>query len=258
MTGAIIGDIVGSAYEWYGVKTEDFILFKNESTFTDDSVLTCATAYSILNNIPFVDAYVSFYKKYPESGYGGKFVQWAKSGDLKPYNSFGNGSAMRVAPVAYACSSLDEVLNLAKKSAECTHNHIEGIKGAQATAAAIYMAKEGYSKKDIKNYIENTFKYNLNKKIEKIRPSYIFDSTCQGSVPEAIMCFLQSESFEDTIRKAVSLGGDADTQACIAGGIAEAFYKNVPKDMKIEMNKRLPKDLKDITEEFVTKYNIAS
>ncbi len=235
MLGAIAGDIIGSIYEWRNIKTTEFELFSPGCTFTDDTVLTVALADAILSKEPFTQKLKAYYRLYPDAGYGGNFHSWARSQSLEPYNSFGNGSAMRVSPVAFANDSLEAVLQAAEASAAVTHNHPEGIKGAQAVAAAIFLARTGNSQADIKSYIESTFGYDLSKSLDDIRPGYRFDETCQGSVPQAITAFLESTGFENAIRLAVSLGGDSDTIACIAGGIAQAYYKGVP----LEIEKRV-------------------
>jgi ADP-ribosylglycohydrolase len=231
MLGAIIGDIIGSTREFNGIKTKDFELFPIDSTFTDDSVLTFATAHAILNKKPFDKTYKDYYFKYPDRGFGGMFVQWTFMKDYKPYNSFGNGSAMRVSPVGWIFDNLEDTLDLAKRSAEVTHNHPEGIKGAQAVASAIFLARNKKSKEEIRQYLEQEFDYDLSLTIDEIRNTSFFNETCMISVPEAIIAFLDSDSFEDAIRNAISLGADADTQACIAGSIAEAFY-DIPSDLK--------------------------
>jgi ADP-ribosylglycohydrolase len=248
--GAISGDIIGSVFEWHNVKSLDFKLFCSKSRFTDDSVLTLATMNALINNADFAQAYHAFGRKFPYAGYGGSFRQWLSSENSRPYNSWGNGSAMRVSPIGWFYNSIDETLLEAKKSAEVTHNHPEGIKGAQATAAAIFLARTGKSKDDIKNFIIDRFGYNLSRKIDDIRPGYEFDVSCQGSVPEAIIAFLESTDFENAIRLAVSLGGDSDTIACITGGIAEAFYRNIPDKIMNTVLKILPRELISIIEEF--------
>ena len=252
--GAIAGDIIGSVYEFHNVKTVDFKLFCNRSTFTDDSVLTFATMDALINNRNYTETYQSFSRNYPHRGYGGTFHSWIYSKNPEPYNSWGNGSAMRVSPVGWYGSSLADVLSEAKKSAEVTHNHPEGIKGAQSTAAAVYMARTGKSKDEIKNYIMDTFHYDLDREIDNIRPDYEFDVSCQGSVPEAIIAFLESTDYETAIRLAISIGGDSDTIACITGGIAEAFYQKVPEYIVDNVIKLLPKELVTIIEEFSTRY----
>lgn len=239
MLGAIIGDVVGSRYEFDSDKSKDFEFFSPDCRPTDDSIMTVAVACACLegelqDEDSFKAALVrkmhELGKLYPHAGYGGKFYRWLMLGLTEPYNSFGNGSAMRVSPVGWVADTLEETERLARWSAEVTHNHPEGIKGAQATAAAIFLARTGKSKNEIRAYIEEKY-YDLNFTLDEIRPSYSFDVTCQGSVPQAIKCFLESTDFEDAIRNAVSLGGDCDTQAAIAGSIAEAFY-SIPEEME--------------------------
>lgn len=250
MIGTIAGDIIGSVYEHHPIKVLDFPLFSEDSCFTDDTVLSAAVAYSILNQIGYANTFKFFGRIYPNAGYGAGFVTWLLSEDNQPYNSWGNGSAMRVSPVGLAYASFDKVLDEAQKCAEVTHNHPEGIKGAKATAGAVYMAKSGKSKKDIKEFVEDSFNYNLSRRLDDIRPEYSFHVSCQDSVPEAIIAFLESDSVEDAIRKAISLGGDSDTQASIAGGIAHAFYKTIPVEISTEVYNRLDPFLTDIIEEF--------
>ena len=223
MLGAIAGDVIGSVYEAHPIKYTDFPLFGRSSHFTDDTVLTVAAAYSILEKVDYATAFKTFGRRYPGAGYGSSFYQWIFSPDGRPYNSWGNGSAMRVSPVGFAFESIDAVLEEAERSASVTHNHPEGIKGAQATALAVFLARKGENTDFIKSKIEKRFNYNLNRTLEDIRPEYRFDVSSQGSVPESIIAFLESNNFEDAVRKAVSLGGDSDTMACIAGGIAHAF-----------------------------------
>jgi len=254
MIGAIAGDIIGSVYEGNSIKTKNFPLFSKACTFTDDTVLTVALADSILNNVPYVNKLKEYYRDYPWAGYGGSFQRWAASDSNKPYNSWGNGSAMRVSPIGFAYDDLESVLEKASLSAEVTHNHPEGIKGAQATAVAIFFARTGKDKVAIKDYIENKFGYNLSTPLESIRPTYYFDVSCQGSVPQAITAFLESENYEDAIRNAISLGGDSDTMACITGGIAQAFYGKVPDFIQEQVFNLLPKRLSDITQRFTAKY----
>jgi len=252
--GAVAGDIIGSVYEWNNVKTLDFDLFCYKSKFTDDSVLTLATMYAIINQKDYAETYQSFSRNYPNRGYGGNFRDWIASDNPQPYNSWGNGSAMRVSPVGWYGGSLDDVMAEARRSAEVTHNHPEGIKGAQSTAAAIYMARTGKSKDEIKKFIVDTFQYNLDRKIDDIRRDYAFDESCQGSVPEAIIAFLESTDFENAIRLAISIGGDSDTIACITGGIAEAYYQAVPENIIENVLKILPDELIEIIEQFSMKY----
>ncbi len=252
--GAIIGDIIGSVYEFHNVRSTDFEMFGAGTDFTDDSVLTIATMDSILNGIDYVTAYQSYGRKYPNRGYGGYFQSWIHADQPKPYNSYGNGSAMRVSPVGWAYDKLEEVLEQAKRSAEVTHNHPEGIKGAQATAAAVFMARTGSSKADIKKYIQETFGYDLERRIDDIRPVYRFNETCQQTVPEALIAFLESEDYESAIRLAISIGGDSDTVACITGGIAEAFYKEVPEWIVEKALDLLPEDVIKLIGEFSNRF----
>lgn len=250
MLGAIFGDIVGSAYEWQPIKKTDFRLFVPESRYTDDTVLTVAIAECLMDGHKWSDRLAHYGTKYPDAGYGGRFKEWLDTEEKVPYQSFGNGSAMRVSPVAWAFDTLDETLRVAKETALPTHDHPEGVKGAQSVAAAIFLARTGASKKVIQKYIEGHFDYTLSVPLEKIRPDYEFDVTCQGSVPEAMVAFLESESVEDAIRKAVSLGGDSDTQACIAGAIAEAFYGMIAEELAAEIYERLPDEFNEIIQRF--------
>jgi ADP-ribosylglycohydrolase len=258
MLGAIAGDIIGSVYEGRPIKTPYFYpLFDPRSRPTDDTVLTVALADSILSDTDFtdfIDRLREYFLTYPHAGYGGNFMRWAMSSSRKGYNSWGNGSAMRVSPIGFAYDSLDEVLEKAKASAEVTHNHPEGVKGAQATAAAIFLGRHKTSKEDIRRYIQETFHYDLDRTLDEIRPNYRFDVSCQGSVPESILAFLESADYEDAVRKAVSLGGDSDTMACIAGGIAEAYYGGVPDDIKAETWMRLDKHMQGVVREFTNRY----
>ncbi|KUG04088.1 putative hydrolase [hydrocarbon metagenome] len=254
MLGAIIGDIVGSVYEWSPVKTIEFDLFSPRSRFTDDTVLTVAVADAILHQKDYARTIWAYGRKYPHAGYGGSFANWLKSNDLQPYGSFGNGSAMRVSPVGFAFDTEDEVLTEALRTAQVTHNHPEGIKGAQATALAIWIARQGKSKAEIKEKLERRFAYDLSRTLDDIRPAYSFDVSCQGSVPESIIAFLESNNYEDAVRKAISLGGDSDTMACIAGGIAQAFYKEIPEPMVNQAWLLLDDDLKKIVEQFKQRY----
>ena len=254
MIGAIAGDIIGSVFEHHTIKSTQFPLFSRYSGFTDDTVLTVAIADSILKKVDYANSLKTFGQKYPYAGYGSSFFKWIFSSDSRPYNSWGNGSAMRVSPVGFAFVSMEDVLSEAKKSAEVTHNHPEGIKGAQATALAVFMARSGKSKATIKQEIRNRFGYNLDRALDDIRPHYSFDISCQGSVPEAIIAFLEGKDFEDAIRKAISLGGDSDTLACIAGGIAQAYYQNIPREIVSDVRKRLPEEFLLIIDEFSEKY----
>ena len=257
MYGAILGDIIGSPYEFdQGDKTKDFPLFTDLSMFTDDSIMTLAVAEAFMDSLEKGEdlektkkrliRYMQFWgEKYPNAGYGSQFSWWLMTGSPQPYNSYGNGSAMRVSSIGWLYDDLDTVLKMAKLSAEVTHNHPEGIKGAQATAAAIFLARTGYTKAEIKEYIEILFEYDLNRTCDEIRPTYYHKESCQETVPEAIIAFLESTSFEDAIRNAVSLGGDCDTLTCITGSIAEAFY-GVPEELKRKCRTRLPDELENI------------
>jgi len=252
MLGAIAGDIIGSVYERNNIKTKSFELFTSKSKFTDDSVLTFATMDSIVNGKSFNQSYKQWFKSYPYAGFGESFKKWGMSEKTEPYNSYGNGSAMRVSPIGFYYNSLDEVLMRAEESAIVTHNHPEGIKGAKATAAAIFLASSGRGKVEMKNYIEETFGYNLSENIDSIRTWYRFDVSCKGSVPQGIKSFLESDSYEDAIRNAISIGGDSDTIACITGGIAEAFYKKIPEYITQAAKELLTKEMKKILEIFYT------
>lgn len=254
MLGAIVGDIIGSVYEFASFKFVDFPLFSDHSDYTDDTILSCATAKVLMDGGSYADTYANFALRYPDGGYGARFSQWFSSVDRKPYGSFGNGAAMRIGPVGWAFDSEDSVLMEAKRSSECTHDHPEGIKGAQAIALAIFMARCGRSKKQIKERIERGFGYDLSRTTDDIRPEYLFDETCQGTVPEAIICFLEAKDYEDSIRNAVSLGGDADTLACITGGISEAFYGGVPEDIADNALQLLPMEFVEIIVRFEEKY----
>jgi len=250
MIGAIAGDIIGSVYEHHPIKTKDFPLFDSRCTFTDDSVLTVAVADSVLTGRPYRESMREIGRRHPHAGYGGSFIRWLFSHDPRPYNSWGNGAAMRVSPVGFAFATEAEVLQQAQKSAEISHNHPEGIKGAQATAIAVFLARTGHNKEEIREQIHQRFGYDLDRGVEDIRPGYAFDVSCQGTVPEAIIAFLDSASYEDAVRNAVSLGGDSDTLACITGGIAEAFYGEVPSHIQEKVAKILAPDLWTITEKF--------
>ena len=266
MLGAIIGDTVGSVYEFHNTKNYDFKLFKSKSSYTDDSVMTMAVARWLLQDPDntyesLEDSMVLFAEQYPcpVGGYGGGFRRWLffpekigsfegeaagpqydSPGGRRPYNSFGNGSAMRVSAVGWFFDNLEKTLEVAGRSAAITHNHPEGIKGAQATAAAIFLARTGKTKEEIRRYIEDAFGYDLSRSWEYWHSVYEWDSSCQGTVPQALIAFLSSDSFEDAIRRAVSLGGDSDTLACITGSVAEAYYKDVPAYMVEQTMERLP------------------
>ena len=260
MYGAILGDIIGSPYEFdQGYKTKDFPLFSRNSKFTDDSVMTLAVADAFLSLPPeaseveirlfLVRSMQTYGRKYPYAGYGGMFRRWLKDTNPQPYGSYGNGSAMRVSSAAWLFDDLQTVRHMARLSAEVTHNHPEGIKGAEATASAIYLARTGSTKAEIKAYIEANFHYDLSRTCDEIRPASRHVESCQETVPEAITAFLEGNSFEDVIRTAVSLGGDCDTLTAIAGSIAEGFY-GVPEELKQQCRQRLPEDLRQVLRQF--------
>ncbi|MCQ2207237.1 MAG: ADP-ribosylglycohydrolase family protein [Paludibacteraceae bacterium] len=269
MLGAIIGDMAGSIYEFDNIKTTDFELLSKDCEFTDDSVLSVAVADWLLSDKENLShkvleekllAYAKKYK-YPMGGYGGGFLNWAFSPERlydygsksangrKPYNSWGNGSAMRCSAVGWMFDTLEDTERAAEISANITHNHPEGVKGAQATAAAIFMARTGKTKDEITDYIEEKYGYDLQRTCDDIRPTYDFEGSCQKTVPEAIIAFLDSTDFESAIRLAVSLGGDSDTLTCITGGIAEAFYKSIPTDLAEKALDKLPDEFKSILEQ---------
>lgn len=254
LCGAIAGDVIGSIYEWSAIKSTDFRLFSPNSQFTDDTIMTVVNADWLLTGDNLLDVMKKYGNHYPGAGWGGMFVNWLRENDPQPYRSFGNGSAMRVSPVGWAFDTMEETLEVAKQSAEITHNHPEGIKGAQAVAACIFLARTGKSKKEIKEYIEHTFGYNLSRTCDEIRPTYKFEESCQGSVPESIVAFLDSVDFESAIRLAISLGGDADTMGAITGSIAEAYYGDVPEYIRKEVLKRLPNKFIRVMQNFYHKY----
>lgn len=250
LIGAICGDIIGSWYEFCPTQRMDFELFTNQSRFTDDTVCSIAIADALMSGNDFVGKLKYWCRKYPKAGYGGNFNWWFRQDEPQPYNSWGNGSAMRVSAVGAFAKSTDEALTLAEESAIVSHNHPEGIKGAQATALAIQLALEGCTKEEIKKEIEHRFHYDLSRKYADIQPRYTFDVSCQGSVPEAIIAFLESSDYESAIRMAVAYGGDADTQACITGGIAAAYYGEIPDFILRECLYILPLDMKEIIAKF--------
>jgi ADP-ribosylglycohydrolase len=254
MLGAIAGDVIGSVFEAFSTKRNDFPLFSPMSRFTDDTVLTIAVTHSILEGTEYSAAFREFGLRYPYSGYGATFFEWLHAAEPAPYGSWGNGSAMRVSPVGFAFDTVEKVLEEAAETAAPTHNHPEGIKGAQAVALAVFLARSGASKRRIRDSISGRFGYDLNRSLDQIRPVYKFEISCQKSVPESLIAFLESEDFEDAIRKAISLGGDADTMACIAGGIAEAFYGEVPVHIVEGTRKLVPDDLLEVVDRFYASY----
>lgn len=254
MIGALAGDIIGSVYEAHPIKTKEFPLFHPSCRFTDDSVLTAAVAQAILTDGDYRRWVWETGRRYPDAGYGGAFMHWLLFSDPEPYSSWGNGAAMRVSPVGWAFDSVDTVLYEAARSAEISHNHPEGIKGAQATALAVFLARTRRDKSLIKSELADRFGYDLDRSVDQIRPSYRFDMSCQGTVPEAVIAFLEADSYEDAVRNAISLGGDSDTLACISGAIAEAYYGPVSRTILAKVKECLTADLWTITEQFCVKY----
>ena len=277
MLGAIIGDTVGSIYEFCNIKTPDFPLFSEGCSFTDDSVMTIAVADWLLHDPVrsqqgLENYLVKWGHKYPDESYGGAFYRWLFMPEFQsvfrdrssetidnipysvrhPYNSWGNGSAMRASACGWLAQSVEDALDLGRRSAIITHNHPEGIKGAQAVATAIYLARTGSTKEEIHQYIEDTFGYDFSRDCDDIRPTYHFDESCQGTLPAALAAFFDSHDFESAIRLAVSLGGDSDTIACITGGIAEAFYHEIPATIVEEMHHRLPEEFWTVISEVYT------
>lgn len=255
MLGAVAGDIIGSMYEFRNVRSTDFELFTPWTEFTDDSVMTLAVAKWLMEDkthslCHLINCMQELGRKYPDAGYGGSFELWLGAEEPQPYNSWGNGAGMRVSPVGLYAKTLDEALALAVITASVSHNHPEGIKGAQAIAASVFLCKEGKSKQEIKEYVENTFGYDLNRTIDEIRPGYYFDVSCQGSVPEAIIAFLEGNSFEEVIRLAISIGGDSDTIACMAGAIAACMY-SIPDEITETCDNILTDDLREIKNQFL-------
>ena len=259
MYGAILGDMIGAPYEFdRGRKTKVFPLFISDSQFTDDTVMTLAVAEALMDSrgssddgirTALIEKMQKWGRRYPHAGYGGMFAQWLRTPSPRPYGSYGNGSAMRVSAAGWLYDTLEETRRIARLTAEVTHNHPEGIKGAEATAAAIFLARTGEDKERIRAYITDQFGYDLSRTCDEIRPAYHHVESCQQTVPEALTAFLEGTSFEDVIRTAVSLGGDCDTLTCIAGGVAEAFY-GVPEELKAECRARLPQDLLEVLDRF--------
>jgi ADP-ribosylglycohydrolase len=250
MLGFIAGDIIGSRFEHQPHKSKDFELFVSDCRFTDDTVLSVAVAETLLDQSDYALTIKRYFRRYPSAGYGARFTAWGMSDQLRPYFSFGNGSAMRVGPVGWFFDDLSKVLDEAARSSCATHDHPEGVKGAQAVAVAVFWARQGMGKDEIRSGIEDAFGYDLSRTLDSIRPGYHFDVTCQRSVPEAIIAFLEAESLEDAIRNAISLGGDADTQAAIAGGIAEAFWGGVPAEIERECRALLDRHLLSVLDRF--------
>ena len=253
MLGAIIGDIVGSIYEADPIKTKDFPLFHPAATFTDDTVCTLAVADCLVSGGDFARYLRGYVRSYPDRGYGQMFLEWAFADGAPAYGSWGNGAAMRVAPIAYAANTLDAAIDLARQSASVSHDHPEAIKGAQAVVAGVFMALSGESAPTIRHRISDKFEYDLSPSVDAIRPTYSFDVSCQGTVPQAIICALDAEDFEDALRNAISLGGDADTLACIAGSLAEVLY-GIPDHIAQEGKSRLLPELRDVLQRFNEKF----
>jgi ADP-ribosylglycohydrolase len=254
MIGAIAGDIIGSRFEAHPVKHADFQFFHPHGRFTDDTVLTVAVGHAILYGQTYTDSLQMWARRYPHAGYGGTFYRWIWQEDPQPYGSWGNGSAMRISAVGFAFDSIPAVLAEAERCAAVSHNHPEGIKGAQAVALAVFLARTGVSKPQIRATLQERFGYDLGRSLDQIRPDYRFDVSCQGSVPEAVVAFLESGTFREAIGNAVSLGGDSDTQACIAGAIAEAFYGSVPESFIAFVRSKLPDDLWQVVIDFYLRY----
>ncbi|NUQ82517.1 MAG: ADP-ribosylglycohydrolase family protein [Bacteroidetes bacterium] len=258
MLGAIAGDVIGSVFEWDNCRSTSFPLFVTESDFTDDTVLTVAVADWLVHGGDLSRLLHGYARAYPGRGYGGRFKKWIQSEKPQPYNSFGNGSAMRVSPVGFAATTLVSAMELARESAQVTHNHPEGIKGAQAVTSAIFLARHGAAKTEIREHIISVFEYDLGFTPGSIRDYYQFDETCQGSVPQAIVAFLESSDFESAIRLAISIGGDSDTIACITGGIAAAFYNHIPDSIYHEVTERLPDEFLSVLAAFDQKFPLAT
>lgn len=260
--GAICGDIVGSPYEFSPIKSRDFEFISGWSQFTDDSVMTIANMIWLLNGFEdeddakekLIDIMHEIGLKYPNCGYGGHFYGWLVTKERKDYYSWGNGSAMRVSPVGWAFDNIDDVMKYAKISAEVTHSHPEGIKGAQAIASAVFLARQGKTKEEIKNFIQETFSYDLDRKLDDFQKNYRYDVSCQGSTPEAILCFLESEDYESAIRNCVWLGGDCDTTGAMCGAIAEAFYGHLSEVVEKQVLSKLDEEMKDVVNKFSEKY----
>jgi ADP-ribosylglycohydrolase len=250
MLGAIVGDIVGSIYEFSNHRSKSFPLFSATCCFTDDSVLTVALADAILHGGDYVALMRRYGDLYPDAGYGGMFARWLRDATMGPYGSFGNGAAMRISPAGWAFPTLEETLQRAKQYTEVTHDHPEGIKGGEVVAGAIWLARHGKSKVELREWIVKQSGYDLSRSCDQIRPTYQFNETCQRTVPEALTAFLESTDFEDAIRLAVSLGGDCDTLTCITGSVAEAFYGGVPAEIEREALARLDQPLRDVVRLF--------
>jgi ADP-ribosylglycohydrolase len=257
MLGAIVGDVIGSPFEWHNQKSTNFRLFGRGCQCTDDSVLTVATADAILNSRDYRSAYQEYFHRHPNAGYGGMFVGWANRRESRAYGSWGNGSAMRVSPVGWALNTLDEVLDEAERSAAVTHDHPDGVLGAQAVAACVFLARTERDRGRIRQFVHEGCGYRLDRTLDEIRPGYEFDASCKGTVPVAVQAFLESSDVESAIRLAVSVGGDSDTIACIAGAIAHAFYGAVPRHLlEPVMEVYMSPDLVEVTREFCGRFGV--
>lgn len=254
MLGAIAGDMIGVPWEALGEKRYDFPLFTEWSRFSDDTAMTFAVACALLEKREYAETMREFGRRYPAIGYSGQFEQWIYDDSMGPYNSYGNGGAMRASPIGYFARSIEEALAEAARSAAPSHNHPDGIKGAQAVALSVFLARTGVSKEEIRREIATRLEYDLGRTVAEIRPTYTFDSAAARSVPEALICFFEAANFEGAVRNAISLGGDADTMACIAGAIAEAHWGEVPAQIAAEVRKRLPAELLDILERFYARF----
>lgn len=257
MLGGIVGDVVGSVYEWHNHRSKSFPLFRDDSFFTDDTVMTVALAESILVDGDPARVMRVYGQRYPDAGYGGMFRRWLADAEMGPYQSFGNGAAMRIGPAGWAYPTLDETLARTRGFTAITHDHPEGLKGAEATAGAIWMARNGHDKAAIRTWVISYAGYDLARTCDEIRPTYRFNETCQGTVPEALTAFFESTDFEDAIRLAISLGGDSDTLACITGSVAEAFYAGVPAAIERETIARLDPPLRAVVTQFRERYQSA-
>jgi ADP-ribosylglycohydrolase len=252
--GAIAGDMIGSMWEAAGEKRYEFPLFTEHSRFTDDTVMTVAVAQAILGDRDYAKAMRALGRRHPLVGFGGHFLDWLLHEELGPYGSYGNGAAMRASPVGHAAGTLEEALAEARRSAEVTHDHPDGVAGAQAVALAVFMARAGASKPDIRDEVQGRFGYDLRRSVAQVRATYTFDVAARNSVPEAILCFLEAPDFEASVRNCVSLGGDADTMACIAGAIAEAHWGGVPEPIAAEARARLPEEFAQVLDAFHARY----
>jgi len=257
MLGAIVGDILGSPFEHANIKSTTFRLFDRDAQCTDDSVLTVATADVLLNNLDYATAYQDYFHRFPSAGYGGRFVVWANRRETHPYNSWGNGSAMRSSPVGWARDTLGEVLDEAQRTAVVTHDHPDGILGAQAVAACVFLARTEHSRDRIREFVNDGCRYPLDKTLDEIRPTYEFDASCKGTVPVAVQAFLESTDFENAIRLAVSVGGDSDTIASITGAIAHAYYGGIPKHLlQPVLHIYMSPEMVEVSAKFCERFNV--